>query len=281
MQFWLSLIFEQPDSLVEHARAAEEFGFSGVALQDHVVVKVGDRVPHPSGYPLQPDEIFVDPFCAFSAMASVTTHLRFLNSVYVVPLRDPFSLAKQAGSLAVLSNDRYTLGTGVGWLRDEFEIMGSDFDSRGRRMDEILAILRDFWDDGYAEYHGEFFDFPNSAMFPVPQQPIPILIGGHSLKAARRAARFDGYMPMRSLDEETRREFAEIDAVRKAEGLEGPFERLIGAEVSNPGDVRKLEEADGITSILVTPWKLSDYDTSLDQKRRLIENFASDVIARM
>jgi len=280
MEFWLSLIFEQPDSLLEHARNAEKLGFTGVALQDHVVVKTGERTPHPTGYPLEAEEIFVDPFCAFSAMASVTTRLRFLTWVYVVPLRDPFMLAKQAGSLAVLSNDRFVLGTGTGWLREEFETVGKDFGTRGRRMDEMLAVLRDFLDDGYAEHHGEFFDFPRSAMFPVPQRQVPIWIGGHSLHAARRAAAFDGYIPMRPLGEETRREFEEIDAIRRETGLTGPFQRLVNARVSDPGEVRQLEDA-GINGVLVTPWTLSDYTTSLADKLALAEQFATNVMARV
>ena len=187
MKFWLSLLFEPADQLVDHARVAEELGFEGVVLPDHIVVKEGERTPHPRGHPLQPDEIFLDPFCAFSAMAAVTTRLRFLNFVYVVPLRDPFALAKQAGTVALLSDNRFVLGTGVGWLREEFETVGQRWAERGARMDEMLDIVRDFWDDGYAEFHGAHYDFPRSGMFPVPSERIPIWIGGHSMVAARAA----------------------------------------------------------------------------------------------
>ena len=190
---------EPPELLLKYARKAEELGFEGVVLPDHVVVKEKPRTPHPSNFELRADHLFVDPLIAYTAMATVTTRLKFLSYVYVVPLRDPFTLAKQASSVAVMSNNRYILGTGVGWLKEEFETMGQDFHTRGKRMDEMLTIVRDFWDDGYAEFKGEFFNFPRSGMFPVPERPIPIWIGGHSMPAARRAAHFDGYMPMRPL----------------------------------------------------------------------------------
>jgi len=282
MKFWLSLLFEPLESLLDHARAAEELGYEGVVLPDHVVVKDGERTPHPSGYPLQADELFADPMLAFSAMAAVTTRLRFLNYVYVVPLRDPFTLAKQAGTLAVMSNDRFVLGTGVGWLKEEFETLGRDFSTRGQRMDEMLAILKDFWDDGYAEFHGEHFDFPRSGMFPPPKRQIPLWIGGHSKAAARRAAAYDGYIPMRPVNDETRAEFELIDELRAEQGLTGPYDRIVSAHgLDDPGAARKLEEVDGITHVIVTPWTMSDYRQSPEEKRGLAAKFAEEVIHQL
>jgi len=281
VRFWLSLNFEPVDQLLDHARDAEAFGFEGVVLPDHVVIKVGERTPHPKGYPLQPNELFLDSLCAFSAMAAVTTRLRFLNYVYVVPLRDPFSLAKQAGTVSVLSAGRFVLGTGTGWLREEFETLGQDWASRGRRLDEILAILRDFWDNGYAEYHGQHYDFPRSGMFPVPPARVPIWVGGHSMAAARRAARFDGYMPMTPLDEPTIEQFRTIDHLRGDLGLSGPFERMVipPSGKIDRARVRELEDL-GMTSMLVLPWRQSDPSISYSTKRGSAERFASDVIAR-
>jgi probable F420-dependent oxidoreductase len=280
VRFWLSLNFEPMDQLLDHARDAEAFGFEGVVLPDHVVIKVGERTAHPKGYPLQPNEFFLDPFCAFSAMAAVTTRLRFLNYVYVVPLRDPFSLAKQAGTVSVISAGRFVLGTGTGWLREEFETLGQDWMSRGRRLDEMLPILRDLWDNGYAEYHGQHYDFPRSGMFPVPPGRVPIWIGGHSMAAARRAAHFDGYMPMTPLDEPTMEQFRTIDNIRRDQGLSDPFERMVIPPAGNidPGRVRELEDL-GMTSMLVLPWRQSDSSISYSTKRGLAERFASDVIA--
>ena len=281
MRFWLSLNFEPMELLLDHARDAEAFGYEGVVIPDHVVIKVGDRTPHPKGYPLQAEEPFLDPFCVFSALAAVTTRLRFLNYVYVVPLRDPFSLAKQAGTVSVISNGRFVLGTGTGWLEEEFDALGVDFASRGRRMDEMLPILRDFWDKGYAEASGDHFAFPRSGMFPIPPERLPIWIGGHSMPAARRAAGYDGYMPMTPFDEPTLAQFHAIDVIRAEQGLTGPYERMaippMGRKV-DPAVVRELEDQ-GVTSMLVVPWPQSDPSVSHETKRGLAERFAA-VIAR-
>jgi len=276
MKYWLSLLFEPAEQLVDLARLAEDLGFEGVVLPDHVVIQVGDRTPHPVGFPLQAETEFLDPFCAFAAMAAVTTRLRFLNYIYVVPLRDPFLLAKQVASLALLSGNRFTLGTGVGWLQEEFETVGRAWSTRGRRMDEMLTIMQDFWDDGYAEFHGEFFDFPRSGMFPVPTAPVPLIIGGHSLRGARRAANYDGYILQRGIDDDTLREFAEIDTIRDAAGLTGPFERMIvwpGA--GEPRSPEQLEDEVGLTGVIVMPWSLAGGPLSVRDKREAAVRFVA------
>jgi len=279
-------MFEPPESLLVHARNAEQLGFEGVVLPDHVVIKDGPRTPHPSGYPLDVREIFVDPLLAFAAMAAVTTRLRFLNYIYLVPLRDPFMIAKQLGTLALLSNDRFVLGTGVGWLKEEFDAMGRDFSTRGKRLDEMLTILRDFWDDGFAEFHGQFFDFPRSGMFPAPKQQISIWVGGHSPAAARRAANYDGYMPMRvitnahdQLDELSRTEFSLIDNLRKERGDTEPFERtMVATFLPTAEEAQRIVAATGVTNLIVEPWTKSDYSKSVHEKMALAARFAEGSI---
>lgn len=286
MKYWLCLNFEPVDTLLAHARKADELGFEGVVMPDHIVVKDGPRTPHPSDFPLRADHDFVDPMVAYSAMAAVTTRLKFLSYVYVVPLRDPFVVAKLGASVAVMSNDRFILGTGVGWLEEEFETVGQDFHTRGKRMEEMLPIIRDFWADGYAEFHGEFFDFPRSGMFPVPKKPIPMWLGGHSLPAARRAAFYDGYMPMRhvsdpdgSLDPQTVAEFALIDEIRAEHGLTGQYDRkmILGCELANPGQARRLEESSGVGHLQVM--MLQDgVERTLQQKHDMISHFSEKFI---
>ena len=286
MKYWLCLNFEPADTLLTHARKAEVLGFEGVVLPDHVVVKDGPRTPHPSGFGLRADHDFVDPMVAYSAMAAVTTRLKFLSYVYVIPLRDPFMVAKLGASVAVMSNDRFVLGTGVGWLKEEFEAMGRDFHTRGKRMEEMLPIIRDFWKDGYAEFHGEFFDFPRSGMFPVPRKPIPMWLGGHSLPAARRAAFYDGYMPMRhvtdpsgTLDPQTIAEFALIEQIRAEHGLTGQYDRkmILSCEFADVGQPRRLEEGSGVGHLQVMVWQ-DGVERTLEQKHDIISRFAEKFI---
>ncbi len=284
MKFWLCLQGTPADEFVQAARDAEALGYEGVWLPEHLVVKDGDRTPHPTGYPLQADEEFPDPFLAFAAMSAVTTRLRFMTYVYVVPLRNVFSLTKQAATLALLSGNRFVLGTGVGWLPEEFEIVGEDWKTRGRRFEEMLDIMRDFWDDGYAEYHGKYFDFPRSGMFPVPTQQIPLWIGGHSGPAAERAARFDGYMPMDGLHERTRAEFAAIEAYRGENGLDGPYEHVIVAPIGGgPDEIRRLEVEEGITTVTVAPFYAlgEPVPQTYDERRALSARYAEEIIAKV
>jgi probable F420-dependent oxidoreductase len=273
---------EPIEVMLDYARDAEELGFEGVSLGEHVVIPTGDKTPHPTGFQLQHEMSWADPLCVFSAMAAVTERIRFVPFVYVVPMRHPVLLAKQIATVARLSNDRFTLGTGVGWLREEFEVVDEDFDNRGRRMDEMLDVMRDFWDDGYAEFHGEFYDFPHSAMIPPPNRQVPIWIGGQTTTAARRAARFDGYVPMDGLNERTRRDFAEIDAYRAEHGLDGPYDRVVTCPVGPDVDeIRRYEDA-GITAVTVHPsrvWGLPD-PGPYAEKRPLVRRFAEEVISR-
>jgi probable F420-dependent oxidoreductase len=279
LKFWLLLAFEPHDQLLDLARAAEDLGYEGVLLPDHVVIRDGDRTPHPGGWPLQADDAIPDPIVSFSAMAAVTTRLRFLTSVLVVPLRDPFMLAKQVGTLAVLSNNRVVLGTGVGWLEEEFDTVGKDFANRGRRMDEMLDILVQFWTDGYAEYHGEHYDFERSGMFPVPTEPIPVWIGGNSMRAARRAARFDGYMPMFMLDDKARAEFALVDKIRAEEGRTSQYSRIVPWPAGNdPSFIQPLVAA-GITDVVIGPWGYEPrHNIPFTEKILAAEAFASTAI---
>jgi probable F420-dependent oxidoreductase len=284
MKFWLCLQGTPADELVQSARDAEALGYEGVWLPEHLVVKDGERTPHPTGYPLQTDEEFPDPFLVFAAMSAVTTRLRFMTYVYVVPLRNVFSLTKHAATLALLSGNRFVLGTGVGWLPEEFDTVGEEWSTRGRRFDEMLDIMRDFWDDGYAEYHGTYFDFPRSGMFPVPTQQVPLWIGGHSGPAAQRAARFDGYMPMDGLHDRTRAEFTAIDAYRRKNGLAGAYERVIVAPIGADADeIRRLEVEEGITTVTVAPFFAlgEPPPQTRDDRYALAARYMEEIIAKV
>jgi probable F420-dependent oxidoreductase len=278
VRFWLSLNFEPWDQLLALARLAEDVGFEGVVLPDHIVIPAGDLTPHPSGYPLDPEEPFVEPLIAFAAMASVTTTLRFLSGVIVVPQRDPYLLAKQLGTLALLSGDRVILGTGAGWLPEEFDLLGQTFSDRGQRMDEMLELMADFWVDGWADQHGPHYALPRSAMFPAPGRSVPIWVGGNSPAGIRRAARFDGYLPMRLFDDQARAEFAEVDRLRAEQGRTGPYERVAFWSEGDRSTATEMAERDGIGSTVAAVWPYYS-DLSLRDKQRAAENFATNIFS--
>jgi probable F420-dependent oxidoreductase len=266
VRFWLSLNFEPLDQLLDLARMAEELGYEGVVLPDHIAVPSGDTTPHPTGYPLQPEEEFPEPLMCFASMASVTTRLRCLTGVLVVPLRDPFLLAKQLGTLALLSGNRFVLGTGAGWLREEFDLLGQGWIDRGKRMDEMLDLMNDFWADGWGQARGQHYPPRRSGMFPAPAAPIPIWVGGNSKAAVQRAAHFDGYIPMRQYDEVARDEFIEVERLRREYGLEGPYERVAFWPGGDRATALEMAESGGITQAVVAAWE--PYSPTLESAKR-------------
>ena len=285
MKFWLCLQGTPTDEFVEAARDAEAFGYEGVWLPEHLVVKDGERTPHPTGYPLQADEEFPDPFLVFAAMSSVTTRLRFMTYVYVVPLRNVFSLTKQAATLALLSGNRFVLGTGVGWLPEEFDIVGEDWK-------HARSAIR-----GDARYHARLL---GRRICRIPREVFRLSAraacspfrrnrfrsGSGDIRALQleRAARFDGYMPMDGLHERTRAEFAAIDAYRGEHGLAGPYEHVIVAPIGGgPDEIRRIEVEDGITTVTVAPFFAlgEPVPQTYEERRALTARYAEEIIAKV
>jgi probable F420-dependent oxidoreductase len=198
MDFWLSYIDEDPDQAVEVARHAEAVGFRGLALADHVSVPVRNASLHPSGGPTPFDHRsdFPDPLITAATLLASTTALEVMTYVYVLPMREPFSVASQVATLDRLSGGRFRFGVGAGWLTEEIAMLGYPVRGRGRRMDEMLEIIERFWTEEAVEYRGEFFDFEPTGVAPKPLHPVPIWIGGKSDAALSRAVRHDGWLGM-------------------------------------------------------------------------------------
>jgi probable F420-dependent oxidoreductase len=181
----------RPDSLAGTARAAEAAGFDSVWAGEHVILP-DPQVP-PS--PMAPQDPVLDRLVALAWAAAHTTTLRLATGIVIMPQRNPVVLAKQVASLDVLSRGRVTLGVGVGYLEPEFRAIGADFEHRGAVTDEYLDAMHHLWYDEHPEFHGRFADFSGVDAHPRPaQQPIPIVIGGHTTRAYRRAvARGQGW----------------------------------------------------------------------------------------
>ncbi|HVM67510.1 MAG TPA: TIGR03619 family F420-dependent LLM class oxidoreductase [Acidimicrobiales bacterium] len=277
MRYWLPLIYEAPEQFTEVAVMAEALGWAGIAVADHLVVPDRFTSVHPSGDEMvMPSSAFPDPFTSVAAMAAVTTRLRFMSYVYILPMRDPFSVAKQVGTASVLSGGRVVLGVGAGWLREEFEALGQDFTTRGRRMDEMVVVLRDFWEDGWAEHHGEFFDFPRCSMLPAPAAPVPVWVGGKSDAALRRAIRNDGWLGMNYGLEEIDALLARLATLRAEAGDARPgFEVFVIPNAMPSPELYASLEAKGVTSTLGGAWAPGDPAfASLEAKRAAMEGFA-------
>lgn len=198
MDFWLSYIDEDPDQTIEVARAAERAGYKGIALADHVCVPLRFASQHPSGGPAPFDHRspFPDPLITAASVLSATQTLLAMSYVYVLPMREPFSVASQVGTLDRLSHGRFRFGVGAGWLEEEIALLGHPVRDRGRRMDEMLEVIRAFWTRDSVEYHGKHFDFEAAGIAPRPHRSIPIWVGGKTPAALARAVRQDGWLGM-------------------------------------------------------------------------------------
>jgi len=271
------------------ARAAEEAGYHSMVVPDSICY------PRDSGsrYPFSPDggrefledKPFIEPFSLIPALGAVTTHLRFVTFVVKLPVRSPVLVAKQATSTAVLTGNRLVLGVGISPWREDYEVLGVPWADRGRRMDEGLAIVRGLSAGGYFEYHGEIFDLPPVKIAPVPSEPIPILIGGHSGAALRRAARAgDGWLHGGGGDDLPGL-LARLGEFRRREGTAGrPFEvHVISADAYRADGVRRLEEQ-GVTDAIVGfrwPYQTGPDVEPLAEKIGKLRRFAEDVIAKV
>ncbi len=181
----------RPDDLVAAARAAEAAGFESAWAGEHVVLPDPQMPPSP----MAPRDPALDSLLALTWAAAHTTHLRLATGIVILPQRNPVVLAKEVASLDVLSGGRVMLGIGAGYLEPEFQAIGANFARRGAITNEFLDALENLWYEDHPEYHGDFVDFAGVDAYPRPvQRPVPLVVGGHSPPAYRRAvARAHGW----------------------------------------------------------------------------------------
>ncbi len=148
------------------------------------------------------------------AMSSITRRLRFSNAIYVAPARPLLEVAKQVATASVISEGRVSLAVGAGWMREEFDLLGQDFSNRGKRLDEMIPALRALWQGGWVSWNGRYYQVPELMLEPHPPTPVPILCGGESEVALRRAARLcDGWVGTAYAWDDAVRLRAEADGV--------------------------------------------------------------------
>lgn len=289
MRFTYADAMTNPDFYVPLAKAAENAGYSSFAVADSICYpEVSD-----STYPYTPDgsreflenKPFVEAFILTMAMAAATEKIRFTPFVLKLPVRPPVLVAKQASSVAYMSGGRLSLGVGLSPWPEDFEVMGVPFAKRGKRMNEAMEIIKGLTTGEYFEYHGEIYDLPSIKINPVPAQPIPLLVGGHSDAALRRAVRLgDGWMHAGGPPEEFDLLLNRLQEIRKEEGKENdPFEiHAISGDAFTVDGVKRLEDK-GVTDVIVgfrVPYGLELDQQPLDDKIKALEGFAEHVIAK-
>jgi probable F420-dependent oxidoreductase len=285
MKFWQALTWMEPEQMLEVARHAEALGFDGLMLGDHAVYPRDVHAPYPYSAdgkpPMTPDAWYPDCWATIGALAAVTTKIRFSVGVYVLPLRNVFEVARATGTLAILSNGRFILGSGLGWMKEEFDIYGVDFRTRASRHDEMIEVLRKLWDGGMVEHHGRHFDFPPLQISPAPPETVPIYVGGGSAPALKRTAQLaDGWIGAGNSPEEVPGILGELGRLRAEAGRSHlPFETVIG--LKTPPDVdtfRRLADA-GMTTGMSYPFKyIVGERSSVDEKKRAMDRFAATIM---
>ncbi|KUI37997.1 LLM class F420-dependent oxidoreductase [Mycobacterium sp. IS-1590] len=258
MRFYVSLAFLDTAEVVEIARAADDLGYEGLGIPDHVVNLETLQTP----YPYTKDgsrrwEAFTDwpdPWVLIGGLALVTSQIRFVTTVYLPAMRDPYSAAKAIGTAAVLAGGRLELGIGVGWCSEEFTLMGQQFAGRGKRTDEMLDLMKELWKPGWTEFDGEFYKTPKLEMEPTPP-PIPVYVGGLSDVALRRAARHDGWIGDLITTDRALERVAKLRELRAEKGLSmDDFEVLTPLTDAFTPDHFDRAQACGITGIITMPW---------------------------
>lgn len=272
------------------ARAAEAAGYHGYAVPDSICYPAESD----TSYPYTPDgkrefledKPFLEPMSIIPALAAVTSTLKFTTFVIKLAIREPVLMAKSMTTVAVLSNNRLVFGVGLSPWPEDFAVCNQPWPRRGKRMDEMIEILRGLGTPGFFSYDGEFYQVPSIKLCPVPTLPVPILIGGHSDPALRRAARLgDGWVHAGGDEVELSGYLKRLSELRSEYGRQNePFEiHAISLDGYTPDGVRRLEDL-GVTDLAVgfrDSYTIAQDTESLEDKVAALEGYAESVIAKV
>jgi len=288
MQFWSGTPFMKTTEIIAVARMFDEAGYDGLICSDHLVYPRELSSPYPdspTGRPgWAPDTAWPDSWVLTGAMAAVTHRLRFSNAVYVAPARPLIEVAKQVATAAVLSEGRVSLGVGVGWMREEYQLLGQDFDTRGKRLNEMIPALRELWRGGWVSWNGKYYQVPELMIEPHPETPVPILCGGESEAALRRAASLcDGWVGYAYAWDDAVEYTKRLKRLRREYGRDDePFDILLALREPPTPDLYKRAEDVGITQVMSVPWMGAQLPPGdVERYREPIERFAETIIAKV
>lgn len=209
-----------PQAIKDYAQGVEELGITHLLIYDHVLGADRNR---PGGFegPYDKDVAFHEPFTTFAFIAAVTKNLDMITTVMILPQRQTVLVAKQAAELAILSNNRFKLGIGVGWNAVEYVGLNENFKNRGKRQAEQVELMRLLWESEVLEYKGDYHHIDKASLNPRPSENVPIWFGGGAPQLIERCADLgDGWIPLMGPNEAARNTLQEIRAKREAKGLD-------------------------------------------------------------
>lgn len=270
------------------AKAAEANGYAGFAIPDSLIYPEDTDSQYSytadGGREFLENKPFVESFILAAALGAATETLEFTTNVVKLPVRPPLYSAKLAASVAALTDNRFNLGVGLSVWPEDFEVMGVPYEKRGKRFDECIAIVRGLTNGGYFEFHGEFYDLRSVKINPVPTKPIPILIGGHSDAALKRAAHHDGWLFAGGGLDKLAPYVDKLAACRKEAGTENASFRFFATDMGNATvDTVKRYEDMGVTDLIMTfrnMYEVAADTQPLSEKIDVLKRFSDDVIAK-
>jgi probable F420-dependent oxidoreductase len=287
MRFTYAESMCDPSHYLPLAVAAEQSGWDSFTVPDSIIYPETSD----SKYPYTPDgnrnflegRPFIEPFSLIPAMGAVTERLRFTTFVVKLPIRLPVLVAKSAASVAVLTGNRFGFGVGLSPWPEDFAACGQEWKSRGKRMDEMIEIIRGLMTGDFFEYHGEHYDVESLKICPTPSEPLPSLIGGHAEPALRRAARLgDGWMHAGGDAKVLEGLLGRLAELRVEYGRDKqPFEvHVISMDAYSLDGIKRLEEL-GVTDAIVGFRNAYQPDTqTLEHKLDALRQFADNVISK-
>jgi len=277
------------DTLLSLARRAEALGFDSVWASDHVVIpfEIRSRYPYNAtgDFPLPPTTNFLEPLTALALVAGVTERLRLGTTVLVLPHRHPVLAAKMLATLDHLAPGRVILGAGVGWMREEIELLGAPYDQRGAWTDEAIEIMRACWRDERVSHRGRFFTFPEIGVAPKPARgTIPIWIGGHTPRALRRVAELgEGWHAAFATPDVMRRGLVELKAACAKVGRDPADITLsvrLGLAAKRPAS-EMLDELKELRDVGVSHVIVETRVASAEDMTQLLDRFTNGVRAKL
>jgi probable F420-dependent oxidoreductase len=285
LKFYLGCSFQPPSETVAMTTHAERLGYAGVAVPDHLFYPVEPSTPYPysaDGCPPFPlDAPWPDIWVLLGTLGALTSTIHLRTNVFILPLRHPLVVARAVGTAAVMTNGRVELGVGVGHLRDEFDALGVDFRTRGRRADEAITALRALLRPGPVSHDGDIWHIRPVYLHPAPEAPVPIFVGGESKAALERAARLgDGYVSVPRTMEQLEALMTELTKLRDDLAPERPPLRfhVDCSDARSIGDYRRL--ADAGAEVVKVDYRHLPHAT-LEERLELMQEFADSVIERM
>jgi probable F420-dependent oxidoreductase len=267
-----------PASLGRVAQAVEAMGYEHLVLYDHVVGAVHERRDPPLSGPYTQHDQFLDPFAAFAYLAALTSKLTLVTGVLILPQRQTVLVAKQAADVDLLSNERLRLGVGTGWNYVEYQALGENFHTRGRRLDEQIVYLRRLWREEAFSFKGDFHEIERGNLVLRPRRQIPIFIGGFVEAAYRRAAKLgDGFIFVMNLADPlgdwTRLKAMLLEEGRTVDGFGAQF-------IASRGDRHKFETPELVEAALrlrdagATELSINSANRAFTTEQRHIDYFA-------